>query len=135
MYKKCGRPSQTLLGGIHITCLYQRQIQEMGLREWQKVWETTTRGQECCNLTRRQRLGTQLKPTKLINTDQTTACTIHQLRLGHAKSFLIRLPLYDSAQCQCSDMGGGVRSNQQNLLQLMHRGVGGGGQMGWWDVT
>ena len=48
---------------------------------------------------------TLLKPTKLPNTDQTTASTIHQLRLGHGyfRAFLARLPSYNSTQCQCSE--------------------------------
>ena len=50
--------------------------------------------------------------TKLITSrDQTTASTIHQLRLGHGyfKSFLIRLPAYDSIQCQCSERAQSVK--------------------------
>ena len=45
------------------------------------------------------------KPTKLPQTDQATASTIHQLRLGHGffRSYLIRLPNYDSTRCQCSE--------------------------------
>ena len=53
-----------------------------------------------------ERLGPSWKPTELItNTGQTTASAIHQLRLGHGyfKSFLTRLPSYDSTQCQCSE--------------------------------
>ena len=43
--------------------------------------------------------------SKLISTKQTTASTIHQLRLGHSyfKSYLIRLPNYNSTSCQCSE--------------------------------
>ena len=43
--------------------------------------------------------------TGFISTDQTVASSIHQLRLGHGyfRSFLIRLPSYDSTQCQCSE--------------------------------
>ena len=49
--------------------------------------------------------GPSWKPTKLQNTDATTAWTIHQLRLGHGyfRAFLARLPNYSSTQCQCSE--------------------------------
>ena len=49
---------------------------------------------------------------KLITSaDQTTASTIHQQRLGHGyfKSFLIRLPPYESTQCQYSERVQSVR--------------------------
>ena len=85
----------------------KRQIQKMSLREWQQIWTTTAKGQEYRNTAQRQRdWGPSWKPTKLITgSDQTTASTIHQLRLGHGyfRSFLIRLPSYDSTQCQCSE--------------------------------
>ena len=72
----------------------------------QHLWETTSRGQEYCSIARRQPLwGSSWKPTKLQNTDATTASTIHQLRLGHGyfKAFLACLPNYNSTQCQCSE--------------------------------
>ena len=51
------------------------------------------------------------KPTKLLNTDQTTASTIHQLRLGHGyfRAFLARLPSYNSTQCQCLERVQGMK--------------------------
>ena len=55
------------------------------------------------------------KPTKLQNTDATTASTIHQLRLGHGyfSAFLARLPNYSSTQCQCP---GRIQSVKHLLL-------------------
>lgn len=50
--------------------------------------------------------GPSWKTTELItNKDQTTASAIHQLRPGHGyfRPFLIRLPPYDSTQCQFSE--------------------------------
>ena len=76
------------------------------------AWRTTTREQGYCNIARRQRdWGPSWKPTMLINTDQTTASIIHQLRLrhGHFKPFLTRLPSYGSAQYQCSERMQGVK--------------------------
>ena len=91
----------------------KRQIKEVSLSEWQQIWTTATKGREYCNIARRQRdWGPNWKPTKLITSaDQTTASTIHQLRLGHGyfKSFLIRLPPYESTQCQCSERVQSVR--------------------------
>ena len=85
----------------------KRQIQEVSLREWQQIETTTVKGHGCCNITQRQRdWGPSWKPTKLItNTNQTTVSTINQLRPGRGclGSFLIRLPSYDSTQCQCSE--------------------------------
>ena len=45
------------------------------------------------------------KPTKLPQTNQATASTIHQVRLGHRyfRSHLTWHPNYDSTRCQCSD--------------------------------
>ena len=45
------------------------------------------------------------KPTKLPQTDPTIASNIYQLRLGHGnfRSYLTRLPNYDSTRCQCSE--------------------------------
>ena len=89
-------------------CPYiKRQILKTSLREWQQMWTTTAKGQEYRNTAQRQRdWGPSWKPTKLITgSDQTTTSTIHQLRLGHGyfRSFLLRLPSYDSTQCQCSE--------------------------------
>ena len=84
----------------------RRQIRQKGLKEWQHLWETTSRGQEYCSIARRQPLwGPSWKPTKLQNTDAKTASTTHQLRLGHGyfRAFLARLPNYSSTQCQCSE--------------------------------
>ena len=87
----------------------RRQIQEASLKEWQQIWTTAATGKRhgYCNIAQRQRdWKSSWKPTKLItSTDQTTASTIYQLRLGHGyfKSFLIHLPSYDSTQCQCSE--------------------------------
>ena len=63
----------------------KRQIQKTSLREWQQIWTTTAKGQEYRNTAQRQRdWGPSWKPTKLITgSDQTTASTIHQLRLGN----------------------------------------------------
>ena len=46
---------------------------------------------------------------------QTTSSTIHHLRLGHGyfKSYLIRLPQYDSTRCQCSE---GIQAVKHLLL-------------------
>ena len=82
----------------------KRQIQQKGLREWQYLWGTTSRGQEYCNIARKQLLwGSSWEPTaKLLRTDQTAASTIHQPRLGHGyfRDFLTRFPKYNSTLCQ-----------------------------------
>ena len=56
-----------------------------------------------------------LRMRALPGSDQTTASTIHQLRLGHGyfRSFLIRFPSYDSTQCQCSER---VQNDKHLLL-------------------
>ena len=84
----------------------KRQIQQKGLTEWKHLWETIGKGQEYCSIAQKQPLwGPSWKPTKLLNTDQTTASTTHQLRLGHGyfRALLARLPSYNSTQCQCSE--------------------------------
>ena len=84
----------------------RRQVQLAGQREWQQVWTTCTTGSFYTTTAKRQLLWTPTwKPTKLVSTKQTTASTIHQLRLGHGyfKSYLIRLPNYNSTSCQCSE--------------------------------
>ena len=45
------------------------------------------------------------KQTKLPQTDQAIASTIHQLRLGHGyfRFYLIRLLNYDATRCQCPE--------------------------------
>ena len=91
---------------VAILAYIKRQIQQRGLREWQYLWETSSRGQECCSITRKQPLwGPSWKPTKHLNTDQTTASTIHQLQLGHGyfRAFSARLQSYNSTQRQCSE--------------------------------
>jgi hypothetical protein len=91
----------------------KRQIQQAGLREWQHTWRACTTGSAYLSIARRQPLWNPTwRTTKLINTNrQTTASTIHQLRLGHGyfKSYLIRLPQYDSTKCQCSEALQNVR--------------------------
>jgi ribonuclease HI len=84
----------------------KRQIQQAGQREWQQLWNANSSGSTYCSIARGQPLwGPTWKPTKLPNTNQTTASTIHQLRLGHGyfRSYLTRLPNYDSTRCQCSE--------------------------------
>ena len=84
----------------------KRQIQHAGLKDWQSCWQANTKGSSYCNIAKGLPLwGPTWKPTKLPNTDTTTASTIHQLRLGHGyfKSYLIRLPTYDSTKCHCSE--------------------------------
>ena len=84
----------------------KRQIQHAGLKEWQSCWQANTNGSFYCNITKGlPQWGPTWKPTKLPNTDQTTASTIHQLHLEHGyfKSYLIRLPTYDSTRCHCSE--------------------------------
>ena len=84
----------------------KRQIQYPGLQEWQSCWQANTNGSSYCNIAKGLPLwGPTWKPTKLPNTDQMTASTIHQLQLGHGyfKSYLIRLPTYDSTTFHCSE--------------------------------
>ena len=84
----------------------KQQVQQAGQREWQHVWRTCTTGSSYTTIAKRQPLwGPTWKPTKLISTKQTTASTIHQLRLGHGyfKSYLVRLPNNNSTRCQCSE--------------------------------
>ena len=84
----------------------RRQVQLAGQREWQQVWKTCTTGSSYTTTAKRQLLWVPTwKPSKLISTMQTIASTIHQLRLGHGyfKSYLIRLPNYNSTRCQCSE--------------------------------
>ena len=69
----------------------KRQIQQARHRDWQQIWKTCSSGSSNLTTARRQPLwGPTRKPTKLINTKQTTASTRHQLRLGHGylKSYL-----------------------------------------------
>ena len=84
----------------------KRQIQQAGLQEWQSTWQANHRGPSYCNISRGvvQWVPTW-KPTKLSETDQTTASTIHQLHLGHGYfgSYLIRLPNYVTRRCRCSE--------------------------------
>ena len=57
----------------------KRQIRQMVLREWQSLWETTSRGQGYCSIARKQPLwGPSWKPAKLLNTDQTTGTWLFQ---------------------------------------------------------
>ena len=84
----------------------RRQVQLAGQREWQQVWKTCTTGFSYTTIAKRQPLWVPTwKPSKLISIKQTIALTIHQLRLGHGyfKSYLIRLPNYNSTRCQCSE--------------------------------
>ena len=85
---------------------FRRQVQLAGQREWQQVWKTCTTGFSYTTTARTQPLWVPTwKPSKLISTKRTIASTIHQLRLGHGyfKSYLIRLPNYNSTRCQCSE--------------------------------
>ena len=70
------------------------------------MWQANHRGSSYCKIAKDVVLWVPTwKPTKLPQTDQATASTIHQLRLGHGyfRSYLIRLPNYDSTRCQCSE--------------------------------
>ena len=83
----------------------RRQIQYAGQREWQNIWQACSCGAAYCTTAKDIPLwGPTWKPTKLPKTNQMTASTIHQLRLGHGyfRSFLIRLPKYNSSRCHCS---------------------------------
>ena len=83
-----------------------RQIQYAGLREWQNIWQACSSGAVYSTTAQGILLwGPTWKPTKLPKTNQMTASTIHQLRLGHGyfRSFLIHLPNYDSSRCHCSE--------------------------------
>ena len=76
------------------------------MRAWQQTWQDSSKGSTYCSVSRRQPLwGPTWKPTKLLNTDQTVASTIHQLWLGHGyfRSFLVHLPQYSSLECKCSE--------------------------------
>ena len=82
------------------------QIWQESLRAWQQTWQDSSKGSAYCSMSGRQSLwGPTWKPTKLLNTDQTVASTIHQLQLGHGyfRSFLVRLPQYSSSECECSE--------------------------------
>ena len=84
----------------------KRQIQQAGLQEWKSIWQANHRGSSYCNISKHVALWVSTwKPTKLPQTDQATASTNHQLHLGHGyfRSYLIRLPNYDSTRCQCSE--------------------------------
>ena len=72
----------------------------------QSIWQANHRGSSYCDIAKGVPLWIPTwKPTKLPRTDQATASTIHQLRLGHGyfRSYLIRLPNYDSTRCLCSE--------------------------------
>ena len=62
----------------------KREIQQAGLQEWESIWQANLRGSSYCNIAKAvvQWVPTW-KPTKLPQTDQATASTIHQLCLGH----------------------------------------------------
>ena len=94
--------------GLSFTALsfLKRQIQQTGQKDWQQVWRACSSGSSYLTNARQQPLwGPTWKPTKLITTKQTIASTIHQLRLGHGyfRSYLTRLPNYNSTQCHCSE--------------------------------
>ena len=82
----------------------------------QSIWQANHRGSSYFSIAKGMALWVPTwKPTKLPQTDQTTACTIHQLHLGHGyiSSYLKQLLNYDSTRCQCSQP---VQTNQHPLL-------------------
>src|SRR6266705_2893381 len=106
---KCAKSAAALprrCGDAFTSIAYiKRQVRQDALQSWHQTWQDSNQGSAYCSLAKGQPLwGPTWKPTKFPNTDQTTASTIHQLRLGHGyfKSFLVRLPQYTSSECQCS---------------------------------
>ena len=84
----------------------KRQIPQAGLQEWQSIFQANQRGCSYCSLAKGMPLWVPTwKLTKLPQTNQAMASTIHQLRLGHGyfRSYLTRLPNDDSPRCQCSE--------------------------------